>query len=63
MVESRYIIGDCRQVLGELEEEFYTCITSPPYFGLRDYGYRGQIGLEATQQEYVSELVEVFRGA
>ena len=38
-----------------------TCITSPPYFGLRDYGHDGQIGLEQTPDDYVNELVEVFR--
>ncbi len=37
-------------------------VTSPPYFGLRDYGHEGQIGLEQTPDEYVSQLVEVFRG-
>jgi DNA modification methylase len=38
-----------------------TCVTSPPYFGLRDYGHDGQIGLEATPDEYVAVLVDVFR--
>lgn len=38
------------------------CVTSPPYFGLRDYGHEGQIGLEPTPDEYVARLVEVFRG-
>ena len=38
-----------------------TCITSPPYFGLRDYGVDGQIGLEQTPEEYVERLVDVFR--
>jgi len=37
------------------------CVTSPPYFGLRDYGAEGQIGLEQTPDEYVAKLVEVFR--
>ena len=37
------------------------CVTSPPYFGLRDYGHEGQIGLEETPEEYVRKLVEVFR--
>ncbi|MGV2480089.1 UNVERIFIED_CONTAM: site-specific DNA-methyltransferase, partial [Salmonella enterica subsp. enterica serovar Weltevreden] len=39
----------------------HTCVTSPPYFGLRDYGVEGQIGLEQTPDEYVAKLVEVFR--
>lgn len=38
-----------------------TCVTSPPYWGLRDYGVAGQIGLEATPEEYVARMVEVFR--
>ena len=38
-----------------------TCVTSPPYFGLRDYGHEGQIGLEQTPQEYIDAMVEVFR--
>ncbi len=38
-----------------------TCVTSPPYWGLRDYGHDGQIGLEKTPEEYVAKLVEVFR--
>jgi DNA modification methylase len=40
---------------------FHTCVTSPPYFGLRDYGVDGQIGLEPTPDEFVAELVKVFR--
>jgi len=38
-----------------------TCVTSPPYYGLRDYGVDGQIGLEPTPDEYISRMVEVFR--
>ena len=37
------------------------CVTSPPYFGLRDYGHPGQIGLEQTPDEYIANMVEVFR--
>lgn len=37
------------------------CVTSPPYFGLRDYGHKGQIGLEQTPEEYIAAMVEVFR--
>jgi site-specific DNA-methyltransferase (adenine-specific) len=39
----------------------HCCVTSPPYYGLRDYGVDGQIGLEATLQEYINKLVTVFR--
>ena len=54
--------GDCRYVLKTLPEgSVNCCVTSPPYFGLRDYGVDGQIGLEQTPDEYVAELVAVFR--
>lgn len=56
------ITGDCRDVLQTMPDESVDCVvTSPPYFGLRDYGVSGQIGLEPTPTEYVSELVGVFR--
>ena len=56
------LTGDCREMLRTLEAgSVRTCITSPPYFGLRDYGHDGQIGLEQTPEDYVNELVEVFR--
>jgi DNA modification methylase len=53
--------GDCRDVLRTLEPESVHCVvTSPPYFGLRDYGVAGQIGLEPTPDAFVAELVAVF---
>lgn len=55
-------VGDCLHELQTLpDESAHCCITSPPYFGLRDYGVDGQIGLEQTPAEFVSRLVEVFR--
>lgn len=58
----RILEGDAREVLRELPEASVQCVvTSPPYWGLRDYGVAGQIGLEATPEEYVAELVRVFR--
>jgi DNA modification methylase len=62
-VSIRIETGDCLEVLRGLPPCFRVncCVTSPPYFGLRDYGHAGQIGLEATPAEYVSRLVEVFR--
>lgn len=58
----RVINGDCREVLKTLEPgSAHCCVTSPPYFGLRDYGVEGQIGLEATPAAFVDELVNVFR--
>ncbi len=54
--------GDCREVLLTLpEKSVHCCVTSPPYFGLRDYGHAGQIGLEATPDAFVAEMVAVFR--
>ena len=54
--------GSALDVLRGMESESVDCcITSPPYFGLRDYGEAGQIGLEATPDEFIGKLVEVFR--
>lgn len=56
------LIGDCRETLKSIDDEtIHTCITSPPYYGLRDYGENDQIGLEETPEEYVEQLVSVFR--
>lgn len=53
--------GDALDVLrGEPSESVHCCVTSPPYWGLRDYGHDGQIGLEPTPAEYVARLVAVF---
>jgi DNA modification methylase len=53
--------GDCVQVLPQVESESVNCcVTSPPYWGLRDYGVDGQLGLEATPDEYVAKMVQVF---
>jgi len=58
----RVLIGDCREKMRELDEESVQCVvTSPPYFGLRDYGVEGQLGLEETPDEFVANLIEVFR--
>jgi len=43
------------------DKSVYTCVTSPPYYGLRDYGVQDQIGLESTPEEYIQKLVNVFR--
>ena len=56
------ILGDSLSVLKTLRDQsVQTCVTSPPYFGLRDYGVAGQIGLEETPDAYVAKLVELFR--
>ena len=54
--------GDCRAVLATLPaESVQCCVTSPPYWGLRDYGVEGQLGLERTPEEYVANLRAVAR--
>jgi len=56
--------GDCRETMRRWAMfgfKVQTCVTSPPYFGLRDYGHSGQLGLEKTPDEYVANMVEVFR--
>lgn len=58
----RVFLGDCRTVLAALPAESVHCVvTSPPYWGLRDYGVAGQLGLEPTPEEFVAHMVEVFR--
>ena len=58
----RILTGDTLALLPTLDAgSVQTCITSPPYFGLRDYGHDGQIGLEQTPDAYVAKLVDVFR--
>lgn len=58
----KIITGDALVTLRGLPSESCDmCVTSPPYFGLRDYGVDGQIGLEKSPDEYVEKLVEVFR--
>ena len=54
--------GDVREVLPTLPEKSVNCVvTSPPYWGLRDYGVENQFGLERTPEEYVAKMVAVFR--
>lgn len=56
------IIGDAKTELSKLPEKSVNCcVTSPPYFGLRDYGVDGQIGLEETPEDFTGKLVDVFR--
>lgn len=56
------LCGDALEQLRALEaESVHTCVTSPPYYNLRDYGVTGQIGREATPEEYIGKLVDVFR--
>ena len=62
MPNFKILEGDCRQTLKSLpDQSVHCCVTSPPYFGLRDYGCEDQIGLEQTPDAFVEELVAVFR--
>ncbi|MBA3725792.1 MAG: site-specific DNA-methyltransferase [Armatimonadetes bacterium] len=64
MPTSRIIIGDAETCLKDMpEESVHAIVTSPPYWFLRDYGVKGQIGLEPTVDQYVRRLVKVFRKA
>jgi site-specific DNA-methyltransferase (cytosine-N4-specific) len=58
------LVGDARQLLTQMPDGHFDCIiTSPPYWGLRDYGVTGQIGAETTIDEYIIDLVRLFREA
>jgi DNA modification methylase len=58
---NRVHFGDCLETLRRMPDGLVqTCVTSPPYYGLRDYGHAGQIGLEATPEEFIAKLVAVF---
>ena len=62
MVVDTILFGDCRETLKEFDGKARTCVTSPPYYGLRDYGgEEDQIGQEQTPEEYIENLVGVFR--
>jgi DNA modification methylase len=62
MAAHRIMVGDVRDSLRALDADSIQCaVTSPPYWGLRDYGQPGQLGLERTPDEYVANMVDVFR--
>lgn len=59
---SQILVGDALECLRKLPNGIpHTCVTSPPYWGLRNYGVEGQLGVESTPEEYVEKLVHVFR--
>jgi DNA modification methylase len=61
-MRNQIFVGDCIEGLKNLPDESVDCcVTSPPYFGLRDYGADDQLGLEETPEEYVENMVKVFR--
>jgi DNA modification methylase len=60
---NKVYFGDCRESMRQMAKDgikVQSCITSPPYYGLRDYGVDGQIGNEQTPKEFIDNLVEVF---
>ena len=64
MIENQILFGDCRDIMRQWSSDgvkAQMCVTSPPYFGLRDYGVDGQICLEQTTDEYIAAMVDVFR--
>ena len=61
-MKATILIGDVLDRIKEIPDQtIQCCVTSPPYWGLRDYGHDGQLGLEATPEQYVKKMVEVFR--
>ncbi len=61
---SKVFFGDCRESMRQMIADgvkVQMCVTSPPYYGLRDYGHGGQLGLEATPEEFIKNMVRVFR--
>ena len=59
---SELIVGDARKELARFPDGYFQCcVTSPPYWGLRDYGIDGQIGAEVRVDDYIADLVAVFR--
>lgn len=59
--KNQIINGDCLTVMRGLQKEsVHCCVTSPPYYGLRDYGVDGQIGREETAEQYIGKLITVF---
>lgn len=56
------VVGDARRILHDMPDGYFDCVvTSPPYWGLRDYGIDGQIGAETTVDDYIADLVRLFR--
>lgn len=61
METNTIIHNDCLAALKDMPgESVHCCVTSPPYYGLRDYGIKGQVGREATPEQYIAKLTEIF---
>ena len=59
---NKILFGDCRETLKTIDTKVQMCVTSPPYYGLRNYGdEENQIGMEQSPEEYIDQLVDVFR--
>ena len=59
---NKVLFGDCRETLKTIDTKARMCVTSPPYYGLRNYGDEDrQIGMEQSPEEYIAEMVKVFR--
>jgi DNA modification methylase len=62
MNKNKILFGDCRETLKTIDTKARMCVTSPPYYGLRNYGDEDkQIGMEQTPEQYIEQLVDVFR--
>ena len=62
IMRNTILYGDCRNTLKQFDEQARTCVTSPPYYGLRNYGNEeNQIGQENTPEEFIDQLVSVFK--
>ena len=62
IMRNKILYGDCRDTLKQFDEQARTCVTSPPYYGLRNYGNEeNQIGQENTPEEFIDQLVSVFK--
>ena len=60
--QCQLVVGDARRVLADFPDDHFQCVvTSPPYWGLRDYGIEGQIGAETLVDDYLADLVALFR--
>lgn len=57
----KIMVGDALKILADFPDKtFQCCVTSPPYWGLRDYGIKGQIGAETDVKDYITHLVQIF---
>jgi len=61
-MNQQFLQGDCLEILKTMpDNSIHCCVTSPPYYNLRDYGVEGQVGLENSPDEFVDKLVIIFK--